>query len=99
MPAFSFVAAFYVLARTLSVIRLISAHPIGDAAALSHRVMRFIVESLALVVPAVDTWTRTAWLVGDRSSWAPLVTIAASSALFVTLVTGAAVFDLQRRNF
>ena len=99
MPAFVFVLAFYVLARTLTVIRLISANPIADATAPAHRFMRGLVESLALVVPPVDAWTRTTWLVDERAPWSVLIAIAESSVLFVVIVTAAAIFDIQRRNF
>ena len=47
MPAASFVMAFYVLARTLSAIRLISANPVSAAEALSQRFLNGAVEALA----------------------------------------------------
>jgi ABC-type transport system involved in multi-copper enzyme maturation permease subunit len=99
MPAFSFVLAFYVFARALTAIRLISANPIADATGMSHRLMTWIVEALALVIPAFDAWTRTAWLVDHTTSWAALLSIAAHSALFVAILVSAAVFDMHRRNF
>jgi ABC-type transport system involved in multi-copper enzyme maturation permease subunit len=99
MPAFSFVLAFYLLARALTAVRLISANPIADATAASHRFMARVVEALALVVPALDAWTRTAWLVDSPASGQALLSIAARSALFVAIFASAAVFDMQRRNF
>jgi len=36
MPAASFMLAFYLLARALTAIRLMSAHPLVDADSLSH---------------------------------------------------------------
>ena len=99
MPAASFVVAFYLLARALTAIRLIGAHPVSGGDALSHRVMTWLVEGLALVVPSLDAWTRTAWLVDQAASWSELLTIAAHGALFVVILAAAAVFDMQRRNF
>lgn len=99
MPAASFVVAFYLLARALTAIRLIGAHPVSGGDALSHRVMTWLVEGLALVVPSLDAWTRTAWLVDQAASWSELLTISAHGALFVVILAAAAVFDLQRRNF
>jgi hypothetical protein len=98
MPAASFVIAFYLFARGLTALRLISANPIADATALSHRVMRWLIEGLALVVPALDGWTRTAWLVDPVSPWPEVLRAGAHSALFVVILTAAAVFDMYRRN-
>lgn len=100
MPAASLVVAFYLFARALTAIRLISANPIADADALSHRVMAWLVEGLALVVPALDDWTRTAWLVtGPAPSFAALAGIGLHSVVFMTVLAAAAAFDMHRRNF
>ena len=99
MPAASIVMAFYVLARALTAIRLIGANPIAEADTVSHQLMRWLVEALALVIPALDGWTRTAWLVDGAASWSALASISAHSALFVVILTAAAVFDMHRRNF
>jgi ABC-type transport system involved in multi-copper enzyme maturation permease subunit len=99
MPAFSFVIAFYLFARALTAIRLISANPIADATSVSHQIMRWTLDALALIVPALDAWTRTGWLVDAPASWSALLPIAAHSALFVVIVASAAVFDMHRKNF
>jgi ABC-type transport system involved in multi-copper enzyme maturation permease subunit len=100
MPAASLVIAFYLFARALNAIRLVSAHPIADAHTLSHQFMAGLVEGLALIVPALDGWTRTVWLVeGAATAWSALAIIGLHSALFVTVLAGAAVFDMHRRNF
>jgi ABC-type transport system involved in multi-copper enzyme maturation permease subunit len=99
MPAASFVLAFYLLARAITAVRLISGNPVAGADALSHEVMTWLVEALALIVPPLDAWTRTAWLVDDAATWSVLGGIAAQGVLFVTILAAAAVFDLSRRNF
>jgi len=53
MPAAAFVCAFYVLARALTAIRLIGGAPIIDDNALSHRIMTWVIEALALVMKLV----------------------------------------------
>ena len=99
MPAASFVLAFYVLARGLTAIRLISASPVSGAHTPSHEAMRWLTEGIALVMPALDGWTRTSWLVDQAASWSAILTILGQSAVYVTLLAAAAVFDFQRRNF
>jgi ABC-type transport system involved in multi-copper enzyme maturation permease subunit len=99
MPAASIVLAFYVFARALSAIRLISANPITDADAPSQHVMNAFIEGLALVVPALDRWTRTVWLLDEPASWSSIGLLAAESLVFVVVLAAAAVFDMQRKNF
>ena len=99
VPAAGFVAAFYVLARALTAMRLISANPVADADTLSHQVLGFFVEGLALVLPGLEGWTRTDWLVNQPAAWATIAIITAQGALYVVLLAAAAMFDLHRKNF
>jgi ABC-type transport system involved in multi-copper enzyme maturation permease subunit len=98
-PAASFVLAFYLLARTLTAIRLMSAEPITGADTVSHQVISAVVELLALVMPALDAWTQTAWLVNEHAAWPVIVGLAWQSALYVVLLAAAAMFDFYRKNF
>jgi hypothetical protein len=98
-PAASFILAFYLLARALTAIRLMGAHPLTDAATLSHEVIRFVIEGLALVMPALDAWTQTAWLVNEPAPWQALLLLAGQSALYVALLAAATMFDFHRKNF
>lgn len=99
VPAASFLLAFYLLARSITAIRLMGAHPIAGADSVSHDVITGMVEALALVIPAFDTWTRTGWLVNEPAVWASLLQIGWQSVIYVLLLTGAAMFDLYRKNF
>ena len=98
-PAASFVLAFYLLARALTAIRLISASPIAGANSLSNEVMHFVIEALALVIPALDTWTQTAWLVNGHTQWTVMLQLAGQSTLYVALLAAATMFDFHRKNF
>jgi ABC-type transport system involved in multi-copper enzyme maturation permease subunit len=99
VPAASFVLAFYLLARSITAIRLMGTHPLAGADSWSHQVISGTVEALALVVPAFDTWTQTAWLVNEAAAWPTLLQIGWQSVVYVLLLTGAAMFDLYRKNF
>jgi ABC-type transport system involved in multi-copper enzyme maturation permease subunit len=98
-PAASFVLAFYLLARSLTAIQLMSAHPLSGMDTLSHQVIRFVVDALALVMPALDAWTQTAWLVNQQAAWSAVFQVAALSALYVALLAAATMFDFYRKNF
>jgi ABC-type transport system involved in multi-copper enzyme maturation permease subunit len=99
MPAASFVMAFYLLARCLSAIRLISANPVAGGEALSHHVLSGFVGCVAWIVPALDKWTQTSWLVERPALWSTVASLAGQSLAFVTVVAAAAAFDMHRKDF
>jgi ABC-type transport system involved in multi-copper enzyme maturation permease subunit len=98
-PAASFVLAFYLLARALTAIRLISANPIAGDETFSHEAMRFMIETLALVMPALDAWTQTAWLVNGHAPWIVMLQLVGQGALYIVLLASATMFDFHRKNF
>lgn len=99
VPAACFVLAFYLLARSLTAIRLISAHPIEGSGTPLQQVFEFLADGLALIVPSLDAWTRTEWLVNEPAPWSQVLLIAGQSALYVALLAAATMFDFYRRNF
>lgn len=98
-PAASVVVAFYALGRAITAIRLMSAHPLTGADTFSHQAIQFMVDALALVMPALDMWTQTAWLVNQPAPWSTLLELAGMSALYIALLAGATMFDFYRKNF
>jgi ABC-type transport system involved in multi-copper enzyme maturation permease subunit len=99
IPAAALVLAFYLLARALTAIQLISANPISGAGTLSHTVGRWLVDALALVMPALDRWPQTAWLIDTPAPWTAFGGITVQAVSYVVLLAGAAMVDFQRRNF
>jgi hypothetical protein len=76
-----------------------SAHPLSGADTFSHQVIQFMVDALALVMPALDAWTQTAWLVNQQAPWMAMLELAGQSALYVALLAAATMFDFYRKNF
>lgn len=97
MTALSAVMAFYLAARSVAAFQLIGQGSTG-AHALSQGVINFVIKVTAVILPRFDEFTRTDWLVYHTGSWASLPGILAQSAIFLALVTGAALFDLYRKN-
>jgi hypothetical protein len=99
MPAASVVIAAYVVARSITAMRLIGENPIAGAASDAHQWITGMVEALALVIPALDGWTRTAWLVDQPAAWTSIAAIAGQSALFIAILGAVAAFDMYRKSF
>ena len=98
IPAAAFVSGFYVLARALWAIRLISEHPIIDENSPARQVMAWLVDALALVLPALDRFAQGAWLADGAGGWGTVSANAVQAAVYVALLGAAAMFDFYRRN-
>lgn len=88
---------FYVLAKSLATLQLIS-HASLDAASLSHRYMTGLLDSLALLLPRLDQFAQTRWLVENLHAAPALSALALQALIFVALVASAAIFDMYRKN-
>jgi ABC-type transport system involved in multi-copper enzyme maturation permease subunit len=98
LPAAGFVAAFYLLARSITAMRLMGAHPISGEDTLSQQVTAALVEALAYLLPALDQWTATAWLVDASPDPAQLLGIFFQGLIYLSLLTAATLFDFHRRS-
>ena len=97
MTALSAVMAFYLLARSVAALQLIGHAPFNDTTA-SQRVINFVIDTIATLMPHLDQFTRSDWLVYLSGAWAALLPILAQSAIYLALLSGAALFDLYRKN-
>jgi len=91
-----FTVGFYVLAKSLATIQLIS-HASLNAVTISHRYMTGLLDTLALLLPRLDQFAQTGWLV-DGVERAALGGLSLQALIFVALVTSATMFDLYRKN-
>ena len=87
---------FYVLAKSLAAIQLIS-HSSLDVASASHRYMTGLLDTLALLLPRLDQFAQTRWLVDGLDS-TMLGGLAVQTLIFVALVSSATMIDLYRKN-
>lgn len=98
LPAAGFVAAFYLLSRSITSMRLMSAHPVSGQDSLSQQVTEMLAEGLGYLLPALDRWTATAWLVDASPDPALLLSVAFEGTIYLVLLTAAALFDFHRRG-
>jgi len=97
--AFSAVVVFYLLARSISTIQLLGKSPILETTALSQQFMNKAIDLIAYILPDLAGFTRTEWLVYGSGSAGDLPAIIVQSVIYVSLLSGAALFDLYRKNF
>lgn len=99
MPAAGFVLAFYVLARSVGAAQLISASPLLANQGLAHRFADGVLHALAFVLPELDRFTQTTWLVHGGGNLGSLSMSLGQTVVYVPLLAAAALFDFHRRNF
>jgi ABC-type transport system involved in multi-copper enzyme maturation permease subunit len=98
MPAATFLLAFYLLARSIAAIQLMSASTLFGTG-FGPQAAAFVADLLALILPRLNAFTQTAWLVGAQPVPISLAGAALQTAIYSALLLSAAMFDLYRRNF
>ena len=98
MPAATFVLAFYLLARSITAIQLMSTSTLFGGS-FGPQAAAFIADLLALVLPRLDALAQTAWLVGAQPVPVSLAAVTLQTVIYSALLLAAAMFDLYRRNF
>lgn len=97
VPALAAVAGFYLLSRSIAALQVIAAAPLHEQT-FSDKAMRAIVDAISLLLPALDVMTQTSWLLGATTTGAAMA-VFGQTAIYVTLICTAALFDLYRKNF
>lgn len=92
------VGAFYLLSRAMGAIVLMSRGPAVEPGAWSGIVIAKLVQGLALLLPALDDYTRSAWLLDATSALAALPAIAVQTLIYAVLLVAVGLFDFSRRE-
>lgn len=96
--AFTVVAGFYLLARSMQTIQLIAEAPILDSNSLSHRFMETLIDALAYLLPDLYRFTQTDWLLYGLVNMSDLSRIGIQTLIYLLLLAAAALFDLYRKE-
>lgn len=96
--AATLVLAFYFLARSITAIQLMSQSTIADTGPAAG-FAAFLTDAIALVLPRLDSFTQTAWLIDAPVSPLTMPGATLQAGIYVALLLAAAMFDLHRRNF
>ena len=97
--ALSVVAGFYVLARGIAGMSLISRGPTIDLELTSNQIVATLVDLLGYILPDLDRFTDSAWLITTSPSASVLGLMTVQALVYIMLLAAAGMFDLYRRNF
>ena len=98
MSALAAVAGFYLLSRSISALQIMAANPLSEVN-LGQEVVNYVVDAIAFLLPGMDRMTQTGWLLYGAPTTAEIMQLLAQTAVYALLLCGAALFDLQRKNF
>jgi len=96
--ALSVVFAFYFLARSISALQLIGDSPIVYSTSVAQQVLTRLLDGVAYLLPDLDRFTSSAWVVYGQADLSQLVPVLAQTGVYLLFLSGAALFDLYRRN-
>lgn len=97
--AFTATAGFYLLARSISAMQVIAATPIALEPNWTDDVLRWIVNAIALAMPALDRLTLTDWLLGQTPSALEMLGLLMQTLIYLLVIGAATLVDLYRKNF
>lgn len=96
VPAVFATVGFYALSRLMSFFLAISA---STPAAGINAITVPLSDMMSLLVPRLDLFAQTRWLVYGPSDIDSMVVLVAQAVLYISLLLFAAMFDLRRKRF
>ena len=96
--SFTIVAVFYLLARTISAIRLMSENPLVSGSSYVQDFIGFMLEGISVVLPDFDLFTRSEWLIYGGLDTDLMLQVIGQTIIYVFLLSCASLFDLYRKN-
>ena len=98
LASVTLVAGFYLLARSITAMRLMAESPILGALSDARPFLNFGVEALAYLVPPLDRFSATEWIAARAVEGDVIGPILLQSAVYVALLLGATLIDFYRRE-
>ena len=93
----SAVLGFYVLSRSMAALQSMAHEPLAVSAGASWQFIRAFVDALAFLLPDLDRFTESEWLIHGAGTIADLGFVAMQTVIYLALLCAAALFDLYRK--
>ncbi|OGT82294.1 MAG: hypothetical protein A3H91_17775 [Gammaproteobacteria bacterium RIFCSPLOWO2_02_FULL_61_13] len=97
--AFAATAGFYLLARSISAMQVIAATPITLEQTWTDAALKWIVDAIALAMPALDRMTLTGWIIDQPPAASEISGVLLQTLVYLLLIGAATLVDLYRKNF
>ena len=91
--------AFYFISRLMGFFVAALAQPNSLSTGISGKIMSTIMEGISTIVPRLDLYAKSSWLIYGVEGQTDLWIFQAQSAVFIALLLSMAVFDFKRKQF
>ena len=98
IQSFSFLIGFYILARSMGTIQLMAQASLSHSSTWSDVLIATLIKLLATLLPHLDRFTPSEWLVYSSNYFEALVEIMLQTIIYVLLLIAMSLFDLYRKN-
>ncbi|ALG66520.1 ABC transporter permease [Beggiatoa leptomitoformis] len=98
VQAFSAVLAFYLLARSINTLQIMSLGVLYSADTFNDQFVRGFIQLLALLLPDLEKFTQSAWLIYHTGTLMQFLLLLEQTLIYVFLLVMASLFDLYRKN-
>jgi ABC-type transport system involved in multi-copper enzyme maturation permease subunit len=98
MPAVSFALGFYLLARSIAAVKLMSGSQLLNPNAWTTKLTGWLVDGLSVVLPDLARFTQTGWLVNAHEGFSALGFVTLQTGVYGLLLVLAGLYDLYRKN-
>ena len=98
VQAFSAVLGFYLLARSISGLQSMAQGTVIQPDTVSEHMIAGFMQLLAMLLPDLDQFTQTSWLVYEKGSLTDLGLVIGQSVIYIILLLAMSLFDLYRKN-
>ena len=90
--------AFYFLSRSMEVIQLIGNSPILESNTLSYKLITYLIDMIAYVIPDLYKFTQTDWIIYISDIKPDISAVLGQTLIYVVLLSSVALFDLFRKE-
>lgn len=90
---------FYLLSRSVGALILLAHGPMVEQSSQTAQWGGMVLTFLSWLLPGLEQFTPSAWLVYHTGHWQGLGTILLETAVYLSFLIGVGLFDLYRKNF
>lgn len=98
LQAFSAVLGFYVLARSINAMQLMTQGPLQSSDTWGDHLVNNLVKLLAMLLPNLAHFTQSEWLAYQTGHLGNLGDIIVQTVIYVVLLVSMSLFDFYRKN-
>nr|VFJ60167.1 MAG: hypothetical protein BECKFW1821A_GA0114235_10992 [Candidatus Kentron sp. FW] len=90
--------AFYLLSRGIDTFQSMALIRELETLGLADQIIARVIDAIAFILPGLHRFSTSHWLVYHSGTWPMLLPILGQTLVYLTMLTGIALFDLYRKD-